>query len=256
MLTFVGAGLYDEKDITLKGIEAIKKADIVYLEFYTSCLLGTTLKDMEVAYQNKIILLERQDIESSPESILNGAKNSDVVLITGGDPMIATTHIDLRLRAYDLGIKTRIIHAPSIYSAAIGLSGLQNYKFGKSATVTPPYKNIVPEAPYDSVKINSSNGLHTLLYLDLKMTINQASKLLLQLEDKRKEGLLENRLAVGIARVGSEKPTIKADYIEHIINHDFGPPLHVMIIPGDLHFIESEALVKFAGAPEELMKSD
>jgi len=254
MLTFVGAGLYDEKDITLKGLEAIKKADAVYAEFYTSCLLGTTLEDMEKAYKKDILLLERKDIEINPGPILDGAKDFDVVLITGGDPMVATTHIDLRLRAYDLGIKTAIIHAPSIFSAAIGLSGLQNYRFGKSATVTPPYKNQVPESPYDAIGINTKNDLHTLLYLDLKMTINQASKLLLQLEEKRGEGILKNRLVIGIARAGSEKPIIMADYIEAIKKCDFGPPLHIMIVPAKLHFIESEALVKFAGAPEEIMK--
>ena len=254
MLTFVGAGLYDEKDMTLKGIEAIKKADFVYAEFYTSCLLGTSLKDMESVYGKKITILEREDVELSPESILNEAKDFDVVFITGGDPMIATTHVDLRLRAFDLGIKTAIIHAPSIFSAAIGLSGLQNYKFGKSATVTPPYKDKVPEAPYDVIKLNSENGLHTLLYLDLNMTINQASELLLQLEEKRGEGILKNRLAIGIARAGSKKPMIKADYLECIKKYDFGSPLHIMIIPGNLHFIENEVLVKFAEAPKEIIK--
>lgn len=33
MLTFVGLGLYGKKDITLKGLEAIRDADVVYAEF-------------------------------------------------------------------------------------------------------------------------------------------------------------------------------------------------------------------------------
>ena len=56
--------------------------------------------------------------------------------------MIATTHLDLRLRAIDMGIETRIVHAPSISSAVAGLSGLQNYKFGKSITVSPATRTL------------------------------------------------------------------------------------------------------------------
>jgi diphthine synthase len=39
MLYLVGLGLADETDITVKGLEAVKKADRVYLEAYTSILL-------------------------------------------------------------------------------------------------------------------------------------------------------------------------------------------------------------------------
>lgn len=44
MLTFIGIGLYDKKDISVKGLEAIRRADHVYAEFYTSALMGTTVK--------------------------------------------------------------------------------------------------------------------------------------------------------------------------------------------------------------------
>ncbi len=39
MLYLVGLGLADETDITVKGLEIVKKADRVYLEAYTSILL-------------------------------------------------------------------------------------------------------------------------------------------------------------------------------------------------------------------------
>lgn len=39
MLFLVGLGLADETDITVKGLEAVKTADRVYLEAYTSILL-------------------------------------------------------------------------------------------------------------------------------------------------------------------------------------------------------------------------
>ena len=43
MLTFIGIGLYDEKDISIKGLEAVRAADRVYIEFYTSTLSGTSI---------------------------------------------------------------------------------------------------------------------------------------------------------------------------------------------------------------------
>lgn len=39
MLYLVGLGLADETDITVKGLEVVKKAERVYLEAYTSILL-------------------------------------------------------------------------------------------------------------------------------------------------------------------------------------------------------------------------
>lgn len=39
MLYIIGLGLADEKDITVKGLEAVKSCARVYLEAYTSILL-------------------------------------------------------------------------------------------------------------------------------------------------------------------------------------------------------------------------
>ncbi len=262
MLTFIGLGLYDEKDITVKGLEAVKNADLVYAEFYTSHLVGTTKEKMEEFYGRKLSVLTRDDVEQNP-SWLTLAKEKNVVFLSGGDAMVATTHIDLRLRAIDLGIETAIIHAPSISSAVSGLSGLQNYRFGKSTTIPFPYSRgdraLISEAPYDTIKMNKKNDLHSLVFLDIDMTkgfmdIRTAISLLLQMEGRRGEGVLVNSLAVGIARAGSSAPVTHADYIEKLKEYDFGSPLHILIIPASLHFIEAEALVKLCGAPSEIIK--
>jgi len=254
MLTFVGAGLYDEKDITLKGLDAIRDADRVFAEFYTSRLMGTTLEKMERLYGKKIRLLTREDVEQSPEKMLALAKDKNVVFLAGGDVMISTTHVDLRLRAADMGIKTRIAHGLSVQSAVCGLTGLQNYRFGKSASIAFPYKGRASEAPYDTIKTNKEHNLHTLLFLDIAekcMTINEAIDVLLRIEKDRKEGVIKG-LGVGIARAGSENPLVRADYIERLREYDLGAPLHVLVIPGRLHFLEAEALIKLAGAPPEI----
>ena len=86
------------------------------------------------------------------------------------------------------------------------------------------------------------------------MTVNTALELLLEVEEKRGEGVMHRAAAVGIARAGSEKPIVKADYAENLKDFDFGKPLHILVIPGKLHFLEAEALVKLAGGPIGFMK--
>ena len=166
--------------------------------------------------------------------------------------MVATTHVDLRLRALDLGIETSVIHGASIASAVCGASGLQNYRFGKSATIAFPYKNVISETPYDTIKVNKSGGLHTLLFLDIDrekgyMTINKGIELLLMVEERRKEGILKDAVCVGIARAGSPNPCVKAASIEALRALDFGEPLHILVVPAKLHFLEEEALETLAG---------
>ncbi|MCX9010637.1 MAG: diphthine synthase [Candidatus Methanoperedens sp.] len=262
MLTFIGLGLYDEKDITVKGLEAVRRADLVFAEFYTSHPVGTTVEKMEEFYGKAITVLTREDVEQNP-SWLSQAKEKNVVFLAGGDAMVATTHIDLRLRAADIGIDTAIIHAPSISSAVAGLCGLQNYRFGKSTTIPFPYtrrgKTIVSEAPYDTIKMNKRNDLHTLVFLDINsergfMQIREAVQILLEMEERRGEGVLVDALAVGVARAGSDSPSVHADYLGKLKDYDFGSPLHTLVIPASLHFIEAEALVKLCGAPSGIME--
>ncbi|HDJ38460.1 MAG TPA: diphthine synthase [Methanosarcinales archaeon] len=259
MLTFVGIGLYDEKDITLKGLDAISCADRVFAEFYTSKMMGTTIDRMESQYQTKITVLSREAIEIDP-SWLHHAKCENVVLLTGGDPLISTTHIDLRLRASDLGIATAVVHSASIVSAAPGLAGLQNYRFGKSATIPFPYhtrsKTVVSETPYNVIIQNLANNLHTMLFLDIDrdrgcMTIPEAVELLMRVDCEREHGTpMHSALGIGIARAGSPDVLIRCDRLCDLATFDFGAPMHLLIVPASLHPLEADALVRFADAPE------
>ena len=51
MLYIIGLGLADEKDITVKGLEIVRKADRVYLEAYTAVLLVD--KEQLVGYRTR-----------------------------------------------------------------------------------------------------------------------------------------------------------------------------------------------------------
>ncbi len=254
-LVFVGLGLNDEKGISLNGLEEAKTADNVYMELYTSLLPDFSLKNLEVLVGKQIHVLSRRNLEEeNGKIILDSAEKGKTVFLIPGDPFIATTHITLRIEASKLHISTRIVHGASIISAIIGLSGLHNYKFGK--TVTIPFPENFSETPYNVIAQNKQLGFHTLCLLDLKaddkkfLTIREALTMLAAMEDKKKRGVAsKDSLAVGIARAGSNEPTLRADFVAELQNFDFGKPPMSLIFPGALHFMEVEALIAFAGAP-------
>ena len=261
MLIFVGLGLYDEKDVSVKGMESIKDSDLVYAEFYTSRLMGTSVEKLEELYDKEIVLLSREDVEVHPDWLVQ-AQDKKVAFLVGGDPMVSTTHLDIRLRALKMGIETRVIHSSSIVSAVSGLSGLQNYRFGRSTSVPYPYytggKKIVAQSPYQVVMDNIDRDLHTLLFLDIQedryMTVNEGSQLLLEMEMMAEKEQLHRSLGVGVARAGSGDARIKADWLPNLADYDFGGPLHTLIVPAKLHFMEAEALVALAGAPPQIIE--
>jgi len=259
-LVFVGLGLYDEKDISLRGLEELKDADVVFAEFYTSVMPGLSIGRLEAIIGKEIRIVSRRVLEEEEgKQLFEVAKNGKAVLLVPGDPLIATTHVDLRINAEKREIKTRIIHGASVVSAVRGISGLQNYKYGKSVTVPFSEEGFVSETPYNVIRDNKKMGLHTMCYLDIKadekryLTINHALHILLDLEKQKKEHIVTPRtLVVGVARAGSQHPLVKAGYIEEIINYDFGAPPHTLIFSGKLHFMEAEALITLADAPEEI----
>ncbi len=255
-LKFIGLGLHSELGISMHGLEEARKADLVLAEFYTSLMPGLSLKRLEKLLDKPVKVLSRSDVEEKAElTVLKEAKAKNVAFLVPGDPMAATTHLDLRLRAEKAGIKTRIIHGASVTSAVSSIIGLQSYKFGRTVTIPIVEVGAIPESPYDSIKENLFRGLHTLVLLDIKaedrtyMTISQALEQLLVLEEKRREDIITNKtLAVGVARVGAEDTKVKAGRVESLRLYDFGGPPHSMAIPGKLHFKEAEALQVLAGA--------
>jgi diphthine synthase len=245
MLSLIGLGLWDEEDITLKGIDRAKNADKVYIELYTSKWHGN-LKKLEKIIGRKIIILKREDLEEKSDIIIKEAKNKKVVLFVLGDPLVATTHISLLSDAKKFGVKTEIVHNASIYSA-VGETGLHVYKFG--STVTIPFSektgNKLPTSISKTIKENKERGLHTLLLLDIiseknrYMTPNEGIKMLLEMKILTKEDVIV------FARAGSDKHLISYGKIDDLIKKDFGEPPFVMVLPGKLHFTEKEYLENF-----------
>jgi diphthine synthase len=103
---------------------------------------------------------------------------------------------------------------------------------------------------------NTEINLHTMLFLDIQntkhMTVNEGAQLLLEAEEQEGGGQLKERIAVGIARAGSDDATVKADILPALVGFDFGGPLHIMVVPAKLHFMEAKALMALAGAPPRI----
>jgi len=256
-LVFVGLGLHDEKGITLRGLEEARAADVVFAEFYTSALLGTRIEAVEALVGKPIRRLTREQVEGGKE-VLEAAKGRRVAFLVAGDPMVATTHADLRLRAAAAGIPTRVIHGVSILGAAAGTLGLQAYKFGRTTTVPFPSPGIRVTSPLDPIVKNRRAGLHTLILLDLHengtfLDPKDALRSLLDMAEHTGSREFDPRTVVCVlSRVGSPDVKIETAAVAELLTRDLGPPLHCLVVPGSLHFLEKEALVAFAGAPHDL----
>ncbi|XP_019313189.1 diphthine methyl ester synthase isoform X1 [Panthera pardus] len=167
MLYLIGLGLGDAKDITVKGLEVVRRCSRVYLEAYTS-ILTVGKEVLEEFYGRKLILADREEVEQEADNILKDADICDVAFLVVGDPFGATTHSDLILRATKLGISYRVIHNASIMNA-VGCCGLQLYKFGETVSIVFWTDTWRPESFFDKVKKNRQNGMHTLCLLDIKV---------------------------------------------------------------------------------------
>ena len=281
-LDFVGIGLYGCRGLTLGAREAMVEADVIFAEFYTSYAGPQVLSELEEMTSRRITLLGRKEVENA-EEILSRAASIRVVLLTGGDAMSATTHVELRMEALRRGIPSRLFHAPSVLTAVPSELGLSHYKFGRVTTLVFPRRNFFPESPYDVIGSNMDVGLHTLILLDIvssaeteegmiecgmrgsnagvgdgqlvMMTSREGVKLLTLLEKKRGRGIITPDLLIcSVARAGSEDVAVRCGRLEEMIHVDMGGPPHSLVVPADLHFMEAKALSELAGAPDDISK--
>lgn len=209
-------------------------------------------------------------VESESDEILKHADQVDVVFLVVGDPFGATTHTDLVLRARALSIPINTVPNASILSA-IGSTGLQLYNFGQTVSMVFFLDNWRPASFYDRIKENRGIGLHTLVLLDIKvkeqslenmargrkiyeppryMTVGQCAEQMLEVEEKRGEGVYgEESLAVGAARVGGKTEKFVSGTLRELCSCDgaLGGPLHSLVLLGKrTHELESDYVREFA----------
>ncbi len=254
MLTIIGIGVDDHSDITLKGLEALKEADTIYLESYTS-VLQEKKESLEKYWKVKITPAYRDDIEGEPNKLIEKAKTGNVVLLIIGDPLTATTHTDILLRARELGITTSIIHNAGILTL-VSETGLQLYKFGKTTSI--PFDEHGASTAYTTTAHNLSIKAHTLLLLDLDpvnntfLDVPTALGRLLDEERKHKKKIItpETKLIV-CERLGTTTQTIRYDTVANLYKTKYGKPPHCIIIPSVLHFMEEDYLTMIATMHEK-----
>lgn len=267
MLYVIGLGLGDEKDITVKGLEAVKICDKVYIEAYTSLLSfglsSTGISTLEEFYGKPVTIADRELVEERADGILSESRYSNVAFLVVGDPFGATTHTDLVVRAKKEGIKVQVIHNASVMNA-VGVCGLQLYRYGETVSIPFFTDDWRPDSFYEKIKRNRALELHTLCLLDIRvkepsleslargrkiyeppkyMTIATAIEQLLEVEQIKGDSVYgEDSACVGMARLGSEDQMIVAGTMRELLNIDFGAPLHCLVIVGKTHILEEEML--------------
>ena len=270
-LTLIGLGL-DPRDLSLRARDAIASCDVLVLETYTS-YAPVSLADLEELVGMPITPLTRSMVEQD-DGILERSRSESVGVLVFGDPLAATTHLELVLRSRAEGIDTRIIHAPSIFSA-IGESGLELYRFGRTASLVYPRRNWLPERAKEVIVQNRSIKAHSLVLLDIVTGDDEFSLLardhgafadldrsLIENETRSLAGepqlLMSPNEAIAIlrfqgvigssdqlvvcSRLGSDSSSVMSGTAEHLMTRSFGLGPHAIVVPGDLHFLESESL--------------
>jgi diphthine synthase len=255
MLSFVGLGISGFESIPIEGLDAISKADIVYLEQFTSPISKSDLEKIQNAVKGEFRPAKRWLVEDGNE-ILEIANEKNVVLLSYGDPYIATTHIELRARAIENKTQTRSIHASSSLTSMIGECGLHFYKIGRIATIMSEMKSLT--TPYYVIYKNLIEGNHTILLLEYNQDKNffldpkEALKGLLETEQgQTRKVITESNYIIIASRIGFKDQTIISGKISSLKETDFGKPPHTIIIPGRLHFTESDALKLFGKCVDE-----
>ncbi|KAL3994028.1 diphthine synthase [Acanthocheilonema viteae] len=255
----------------MKGVAAIQKCSRVYLESYTSIMsFGLDKKKLEEFFNKEIQEADRTMIEQDYNTILDEAFDLDVCLLVVGDPFGATTHTSLVLTARKVGVNVEIVHNASIINA-VGCCGLQLYRFGEMISIVFWEENWHPDSYYFKIAENRKRGLHTLCLLDIKvkeqtvkdmmrgrkeflppkyMSCSEAAKQLLEIADRMMKENVEpaytpSTKCVALARIGWHNQKIVFCSLEALCDVEMGPPLHSLIIPGELHPIELEFLKTF-----------
>jgi len=251
-LTLIGLGISDDKGVSLSGLDRMRDSDVVFAELFTSLLTEGSIQRLSRLVGREIVVLNREQVEEEDIILSSLRDGKDVCFLTAGDPLTATTHQDLRLRALKEGHTVDIINSASIYVAAAGLAGLQHYKFGRTATLPFPEGDYLPTSPLEIILGNLERGLHTLVLLDIQahrgryMTASEGCSVLLDMAAKAgSSGIGPMTMAAAVLRAGRQDWGVVYGTISQLREMDLGAPPHCIIIPGKLHFMEEEMLSLF-----------
>ena len=246
MFFLVGIGLKPEH-LTLEAQNALKECSDIYLEQYTSQYSEGSFEFLEALLARKIQFTDRHEVETAFNQKLEKAKSNNLALLVFGNPLTATTHVQLLLDCKKLKVQFKVIPGISVANF-IASTGLQEYKFGRTVTIVLPEKNYSPESFYELIKENQRLGLHSLCLLDIKqehkklMSIKEALEVLEKIEEKHKDSVVKKAVLVGIAGAGGSKMQVKAGTARQLKVFGFHEFPQSLIVCGTLSEKEKEAL--------------
>jgi len=247
-LVFVGAGLFDELDLSARALTALRACGAVFSEEYTAVLAPGSLDRLSGILGRTVTVLDRAAVEDGRPVLEALARHPRVGFVVPGDPFAATTHVALRIAAEEHGHTWSYFPGASILTAASGLLGLQPYRFGRVVSLPLPAPGFAPTSPLEMIAANRQAGLHTLVLLDLRpsegrfLTGPEAVGLLRARDPDGRWLPKDAELAI-VARAGSPTAAVAVGPAETLARAYLGPPLHCLVVPAPtLHFEEARAM--------------
>ena len=250
MLWLVGIGISGYRGLSLAALDILKQCDTVYVEQFTSALSNGDLRGLDSLLGFEVKPVRRWFVEDGRQ-ILDESKTKQVAIVTYGDPLIATTHSELRARAAKNAIKTSVLHSASGITSTIGETGLHAYKFGRMVTMMSERPSAI--SVYNAIFENLLAGNHTIILTEFRYDDNEnpffldpvtVFKMLAEVEaDQKYHVISEVTFVIVASRIGMESQQILSGKISSLVQSEFGEGPHTVIVPGALHFTESEAIV-------------
>ena len=251
-LWLIGLGPGDLNLMSQSALAGARNADYRFLEGYTA-LLPPEEVELLVEVVGTWELRMRSAVEN-PDELLSLARKTKVALMVVGDPLQATTHVDLQIRCNEEGIPCYVEHGISITTIVTGAVGLQSYRFGRQATFAYPYGEYLPVSPLEIVVSNRTRDLHTLVLLDLDptgmgngeqkpMSPKVAMDVLCKMAEKLDVDISDWSIVL-CSDMGTKDQSIFVGLSDEIAKIQQGR-IHCLIFPAKLHDVEADALARW-----------
>jgi diphthine synthase len=254
MLWFIGLGITGPDSLSENTKKIISDSDVVYFEQFTSPMPDADVQKIKQLTKGEFKLAPRWLVEDGKE-ILENAKSKKISLLSFGDPYIATTHIELRTRAVQEKIQTGTVHASSAITSLVGECGLHYYKVGKTVTIM---SGIPSTTAYYTIFENLKLGNHTIVLLEYNQNKNffldpkdALQSLLAAEKEQTRKVISDSTYGIVASRIGLDDQEIISGKLANLLSADFGAPPHSIVIPGALHFTESDALKALSDCLDE-----
>ena len=247
MLYLVGIGL-SNFDIPVGLAELCRRCE-VYVDRYTTFIDEKKFIHLTSLIGREPIELSRAAMEENIKEILKKAKEKDVAILIGGDPLVATTHKIMYIGARKAGVPVKTMHASSGISALLGESGLDFYRFGQICTISRWSEHYTPVSFYETIQRNRKANLHSLVLLDYdpvrnsSLELREAVRILEEAEKKYGGNIVNDNTVIFIMhKIGLDDQQKMMTTMREGKRLTFGVGPTAIIIPGELADVEKDVV--------------